>query len=196
MCVKTRQRVKPTSNKSCFLRLHVYVRWAGFNPWSLPQLSDPPVFRLQMNPLTSSFAVLQTPGHRMSTRNSYIKLICSGADLLPSGSSSQTTEQIFRLSLAALSAAYLSSGWRSWILFIEGSLGQGGSMLFGVFSISLMFLQTFFSQKWLLPIILVCCDHTLTHPVVMIQISHKKQLLQQEAEQELITPVATSTNKA
>lgn len=70
-------------------------------------------------------------------------------------------------------------------------------MLFAVFSASLMFLWTQVSEKWLFPIIrVVCCDHTLMHPVVMIRLGQKQQFLQQETDQEAITPTAITTTKA
>lgn len=154
ICVKTRQRVKSFRRKSCSLRLHVYVKWAGFNLWSVSVTAFRSVsFQASNKPYYSSSEVLQTPGHWMLTRHSCITLVCSGADILSSGFSSQTIEQIFRLSQLLLSRLFILRLKK--LNFIPtGSSGQGGSILFAVFPLSLMFLQAS-SEKWLFPTICV-----------------------------------------
>lgn len=128
----------------------MHVRWTGSNPWSLPQFSDLSVFRLQTSTIASLFEILQTPGHWMLTRNSYVKVVCSGANVLHPGFNLERTEQIFTLLLAALPVVHLSSGWRSWILLLGGPQA-GGSVVFAA-SISSMFLQANVIKKWLFPL--------------------------------------------
>lgn len=132
----------------------------------------------------------------MLTRHSYITLICSGADILSSGFSSQLNKSSGCPSCS--SVAYLSSGWRSWILFLQEAQAKGKHPVCCIST----FTGAPPGSQWEValphPLWFSWCDHTLMHPALKIRIEHKQKLLQQEADQEVITQlpsVQTRHNK-